>query len=112
MTHTKITDAYAGPASEISPGVEGDLIVATAESGEVFILRDEKTGTPRIFRFSGVAAPLAESIKTKGYIDEVHWWYWRTIYGSDAYLEEEALACMEAKLLPEDQWSDTMRELM
>lgn len=52
------------------------------------------------FNDEAQAEHLARRVRAKGEINPAHWYFWRTIYGTEAYLEEEAEAA---------QWADMIR---
>ncbi len=80
---TKILDVTTGPANEIFPDCDGFLVVARTRKGEIFIHGRSDLSLTQCQR-------LADRVQAAGEINEDHWDFWRTSYGSDAFLEEEA----------------------
>jgi hypothetical protein len=80
---TKILDVTTGPANEIFPGCDGFLVTVRTRKGEIFIHARHDLSLAQ-------CQHLADRVQAVGEINEDHWDFWRTVYGSDAFLEEEA----------------------
>ncbi|KPK59032.1 MAG: hypothetical protein AMJ59_12730 [Gammaproteobacteria bacterium SG8_31] len=80
---TKILNVTTGPANELFPGCKGFVVVAETRKGEVFIHERSDLSLAQCKR-------LADRVQVAGEIDESRWVFWRTVYGSDAFLAEEA----------------------
>ena len=64
-------------------------VVASTPGGDNFILRHH-------FDSESAAEAVARKVDKVGSIDEDHWIWWRTTYGSPAFEVEEAEAHMDA----------------
>ena len=80
---TKTLNVTAGPADEIFPGCDGFIVVAENDKGQIFIHARRDLSLAQCER-------LAARVRAAGKIDGDHWDFWRTVYGSDAFLEEAA----------------------
>lgn len=101
----KIKSVDTGPAADLIPNCEGFFISATTHRGEVFLHKRADLTLAQCER-------LAERVRAVGEIDEDHWYFWRTVYGSEAYEEEVAeVAFILGGGGREDDLSDRLREL-
>tara|TARA_S200000501_G_scaffold249707_1_gene233936 strand:+ start:378 stop:704 length:327 start_codon:yes stop_codon:yes gene_type:complete len=85
MTRTPIRTAYA-------VDTEGNgfyCVAAETASGSSFVLHAS-------FDCKADATRQAAKVDAAGSIDEAHWEFWRTIYGSEDFLKEEADAALYA----------------
>ena len=85
MTRTPITDA----GSVDTEGNGNYSVVADTSAGNNFILC-------HAFESKTDAEAVARKVRAAGSIDEAHWVFWRTTYGSAAFEAEEAEAHMYA----------------
>lgn len=93
MAFMRITSTDYGPTSMIQPDADGGFCVtATTEAGEVYL---HKRGDLD----EADAQNLAKVVGLAKQINPEHWVYWRTVYGSDAFLQEEAEAAHAAQMI-------------
>ena len=88
MERTTIIDAGA---SDID-GNGNYSVVASTAIGNNFVLA-------HAFESAAAAEATARKVKAAGSIDEDRWVFWRTIYGSAAFAEEEAEAFVYANAI-------------
>jgi hypothetical protein len=69
------------------------IVAAETARGTVYLFAD------RSWDVKGRAAAFAAKVQGRGDINLDHWVYHRTIYGSEAYLEEENEAAMYAMVM-------------
>lgn len=93
MAFMKIDGADAGPYADIvGAPVDGHCVTATTAAGEVYIHN-------RTDLTEADAAYLAKAVGMAKQINPEHWVYWRTIYGSAAFQQEEAEAAAAAHMI-------------
>ena len=101
----KVSNVFVMRADEINPNWSGFVITAETRRGEAFILDRYDLSLPQCER-------LVQRIQVAGAINEDRWSFWRTIYGSKAFEEEEAeLAALLAFGVAENDLPDRLREL-
>jgi hypothetical protein len=95
MERTPITEAGA---LDVDGNGNYSVVAATAV-GNNFILC-------HAFESEGAAEAVARKVSAAGSIDEGRWVFWRTTYGSAAFAEEEAEACMYAAAIRSGAFSE------
>ena len=89
----KIINAEAGKYADIvGADIEGFCVIAQTERGEVFI--HERTDLSK-----EDAAYLAKVVGMTKQITPDRWNFWRTVYGSAAFMEEESEAAQATHMI-------------
>jgi hypothetical protein len=79
----KVKSVYAASFRDLAFDVDGHVVVCETPFGEAYMhFRRDLTEQQ--------AESLARRVEAAGRIDEAHWSFWRTIYGTQAFLSEEA----------------------
>lgn len=93
MSFMKIATTEAGKYADIvGEGVDGYCVTASTAAGEVYI-------HSRVGLDEAVAINLAKAVGQAKQINLSHWVYWRTIYGSAAFQNEETEAAHAADMI-------------
>ena len=92
----EIASADYGLFSDITgdPAHAGHCVTAQTKAGEVYIHE-------RVDLSEEDAKNLAKVVGLAGKITEECWSFWRTVYGSDAFLAEEGEAALAAQMIRE-----------
>lgn len=94
MAFMKINTTDYGKFSDITgnPTDSGFCVTATTKDGEVYIHERVDLGEED-------ARYLSKVVGMSGQITEGRWSYWRTVYGSSAFQQEEAEAAQAAEMI-------------
>ena len=96
--NTKRTPITGSGAVDIN-GTGNFSVVASTALGNNFVLNS-------MFDNEAAATAVARTVAAAGSIDEARWVFWRTTYGSAAFVEEEAEADMYAHAIRSGAFSE------
>lgn len=90
----KITTASSGLYGDITGDFEdlGYTVLIQNADGEIFVHQ-------LVDLTEQQAKQLADNVNKKGEVDLQYWTYWRTVYGSAAYMAEEEEAWEAAEMI-------------